>query len=223
LAKPRPAYLLVTLAPLFWAGNFVLGRALHETIPPIALSFWRWAVALLILLPFALTSLRRQRILLRRHWSILTLLGVLGVTNFNTFVYLGLQTTSATNAVLLQSTTPVLIVGLSFLLLQQGIGLRQTAGILLSLGGVAVIVARGDLGICTPIHKVPIAQKEIIKICRLKEKPVAVATQMLESMTSSIRPTRAEVADVANAMVNEEPSALTWRAVVLEVASWKPG
>jgi len=63
------------LTPLSWAGNFVLGRALHETIPPIALSFWRWAVALLILLPFAPTSLRKQRTLLRRRWPILTLIG----------------------------------------------------------------------------------------------------------------------------------------------------
>lgn len=144
LAKSASAYLLVSLATLFWAGNFVLGRALHETIPPIALSFWRWAVALLILLPFALTPLRRQRILVRRYWAILSLLGVLGVTNFNTFVYLGLRTTSATNALLLQSTTPVLIVAISFLLLREGIGLRQTAGILLSLAGVAAIVTAGD-------------------------------------------------------------------------------
>jgi drug/metabolite transporter (DMT)-like permease len=138
------AYLLVSLAPLFWSGNFVLGRALHETIPPIALSFWRWAVALLILLPFVSRGLYRQAGIIRRHWAILALLGLLGVTNFNTFVYVGLQATTATNAVLLVSTTPVLILALSFLLLGLTVRPPQAAGVLLSLAGVGAIVTAGD-------------------------------------------------------------------------------
>ena len=120
--------LLAGLPPLFWAGNFVLGRALHADIPPLALSFWRWALALLILLPFAHRGLRRQAGLLRRHWGWLSVLAVLGVTNYNTFAYLGLQATTATNGVLLASTTPVLIVLLSWLLLGQGVGIRQGFG-----------------------------------------------------------------------------------------------
>jgi drug/metabolite transporter (DMT)-like permease len=129
---------------LFWAGNFVLGRAVHELIPPIALSFWRWAIALLLVLPLAWRHLHGQWPILRRHWALLTVLGVLGVTNFNTFVYLGLQTTTATNAVLLVSTTPVVIVALSFALLGMRVTAVQLAGIIISLSGVAIIVARGS-------------------------------------------------------------------------------
>ncbi len=77
-------------------------------------------------------------------------------------------------------------------------GLKNINDIIRAADGI--IVARGDLGICVPIYKVPIIQKEIIKKCRLSNKPVAVATQMLESMTEEPIPTRAEVTDVANAI-----------------------
>lgn len=142
--SPSP-YLLLVLTTLFWAGNYVLGRAVHTVFTPFALSFWRWAVALVILLPFVWASLREQRALLRRHWPILLLLSVLGVVNFNTFVYIGLQRTTATNALITLSITPVLIVGLSFLLLRQTVSKWQALGILVSLVGVLVIVGRGDL------------------------------------------------------------------------------
>ncbi|MDG4553180.1 MAG: DMT family transporter [Candidatus Competibacter sp.] len=142
--RPSP-YLLLVLTTLFWSGNFVLGRAVHTVFSPFTLSFWRWAVALAILLPFVWTALWEQRSLLRRHGPILLLLGVLGVVNFNTFVYIGLQSTTATNAVIMLSVTPVLIVALSFLLLRQTVTGWQALGILVSLAGVLVIVARGDL------------------------------------------------------------------------------
>lgn len=138
-----PIWLLAMLPPLFWAGNFVLARALHAEIPPIALSFWRWAIALLILLPFVAAPLWRQRALLRRHWPLLTLFAVLGVTNYNTIAYLGLQHTTATNGVLLSSVTPAVIVALSFLLFAVRLRAAQVAGILLSMAGVMVIATEG--------------------------------------------------------------------------------
>ena len=138
-----PIWLLAALPPLFWAGNFVLARALHMEITPIALSFWRWAIALLILLPFVYSGLWRQRSLLRRHWPVLTLFAVLGITNYNTFAYLGLQHTTATNGVLLSSVTPVVIVALSFLLFRVPLRGVQLLGILLSLAGVVLIATEG--------------------------------------------------------------------------------
>jgi drug/metabolite transporter (DMT)-like permease len=138
-----PIWLLAALPPLFWAGNFVLARALHMEITPIALSFWRWAIALLILLPFVHSELWQQRRLLLRHWPVLTLFAVLGVTNYNTFAYLGLQHTTATNGVLLSSVTPVVIVALSFLLFRVPLRGAQLFGILLSLAGVVLIATEG--------------------------------------------------------------------------------
>ena len=139
---PSP-YLLLVLTTLFWSGNFVLGRAVHTVFTPFTLSFWRWALALAILLPFVWTSLRDQAPLLLRHWAILLLLSILGVVNFNTFVYIGLQTTTATNAVIMLSVTPVLIVAISFVLLRQTVTAWQALGIGVSLTGVLVIISQG--------------------------------------------------------------------------------
>ncbi len=138
-------YLLLVLTTLFWSGNFVLGRAVHTVFTPFTLSFWRWTVALAILLPFVWKSLRIQAPLIRQHRLILLWFSVLGVVNFNIFVYLGLQATTATNALIMLSVTPVLIVALSFLLLRQTVTRWQSIGIAISLIGVLVIVSRGDI------------------------------------------------------------------------------
>ncbi len=79
-------------------------------------------------------------------------------------------------------------------------GLKNIDNIINEADGI--IVARGDLGICVPIYKVPVIQKEIIRKCVAKKKPVVVATQMLDSMTEEPMPTRAEVSDVANAILD---------------------
>jgi len=138
-------YLLLVLVALFWAANSVLARWIRFEIPPISLSFWRWAVAGAILLPFVWRDMVRIWPLVRSNLGQVALLSILGVTNFNTFLYLGLQTTTASNAVLLLSVMPLIIILLAWLILGVPIRLRQSLGILVSMAGVAVIVARGEL------------------------------------------------------------------------------
>ncbi|MFT6915887.1 MAG: drug/metabolite transporter (DMT)-like permease [Motiliproteus sp.] len=137
--------LLLVLTTLFWAGNFVVARATHLSMPPLSLSFWRWLLALLILLPWVAPKLVSERALIFKHWKILLLLSVLGVVNFNSFIYLGLQYTTATNATLLQSVVPSLVMLLAVFLLGQKISRLQAVGLALSLLGVLCIVLRGDL------------------------------------------------------------------------------
>ena len=140
---PSP-YLLLSLSSLFWSGNWVVGRALRDTVPPIALSFWRWLLATLILLPFAYPHLKSGWPAIRRSWKLLVLLGVCGTSVFNAFGYVGVHYTTATNGVLLQSFAPVMIVALSRIWFHERLQTQQVIGLLLSLAGVACIMARGD-------------------------------------------------------------------------------
>ena len=142
----RP-YLLLMLATLFWAGNFVLARSVRLDVPPIGLAFWRWSLAGALLLPFVWEPMRAAWPLVRGHLRLVVTLALLGVTLFNTFVYLGLQTTTASNGVLLQSVMPVMILLLSRLVLDTRVSAMQALGILVSMGGVLVIVTRGDAGV----------------------------------------------------------------------------
>ena len=138
-------YLLLTLTALFWAGNAVVARALHTLLPPATMAFWRWVLALLLLSPFVLRPMYEQRALLRANWGRLALLGVLGVGCYNTFLYAAMQTTTATNGVLINSITPLLIVLIGRVLFGVRMTGRQQIGILLSLIGIVGIVSRGEI------------------------------------------------------------------------------
>lgn len=140
------AYLLLTVSSLTWGGNFVVGRYVYDQVPPVALSFWRWAVALAVLLPFTAIVTLKQRRLIVRHWRILAALGASGIAIFHILVYQALHFTQAVNAALFLSTTPVFIVVLSWLMLRERLSTRQGLGITISLIGAVVIIMRGELG-----------------------------------------------------------------------------
>lgn len=140
----RQPYLLLVLTTLFWSGNFVLGRAVHAAVPPVALAFWRWAGGFLIVLPFAWPYLARDLTIARRHWRFVLLLSALGVASFNTLVYLGLGRTTAINGLLIQSFMPLAIIAASLALFGERINRWQAIGLALSLAGIVAIVARGE-------------------------------------------------------------------------------
>lgn len=152
MIQRMPAWLLLSLASLFWAGNFVLGRGMRGHVPAVAFAFWRWAIAFLLLLPFTWRGLWERRRILLASWGTVLVLGILGVGNFNTLVYVGLQHTTATNAVLLNAACPAFIAAIAFVSRQGRASPAQLAGIALSLAGVAVILARGDLETLRAVH-----------------------------------------------------------------------
>ena len=138
------AFAALALANLFWAGNWVIGRALREAFDPITLNFWRWLVAAVVLAPFALPELVGKHAVIRRHAGLLALLAVTGVVIFQSLVYLGLRTTTAINAVLLNSSAPLFMLLCSWVIERERATRRQVAGMLVSLCGILVIVSHGE-------------------------------------------------------------------------------
>jgi len=139
------AWDLLVLANLFWAGNIVLGRGVAGHVPPITLAYWRWTGAFIIAFGFAWPYLKKDAPNLLRYWRMMLLLSATGIATYNTMSYIGLTSTTALNVLLLQSAGPLVIIVWAFALFGDRPTLRQAAGVLVSLFGVAIIAAHGSL------------------------------------------------------------------------------
>jgi drug/metabolite transporter (DMT)-like permease len=138
------AWGLLAVANFFWAGNIVLARGLAGQVPPVALAYWRWTGAFIVAVGFAWPRLRGDLPVLLRHWRMMLLLSATGVASYNTLSYIGLTSTTALNVLLLQSATPLIIIVWAYLLFRDVPSLSQSAGVLFSLCGVAVIASQGS-------------------------------------------------------------------------------
>jgi drug/metabolite transporter (DMT)-like permease len=153
---PRVAGLLL-LPPLLWAGNAVVGRLLVGSVPPLMLNFLRWALALVLLLPLAwpavATPAARQRI--AQRWRPLLTLGLFGVGAYNALQYLALTTSTPLNVTLIASSAPVWMLAIGALFFGQRPTGRALAGAALSLLGVAIVLARGNMAQLAQVRFVP--------------------------------------------------------------------
>ncbi|WBS05826.1 DMT family transporter [Pseudoduganella sp. SL102] len=134
---------LLTLAPLLWAGNAIVGRLVHDLVPPMTLNFLRWLLALGILLPLAGPVFGRDSGLWR-HWRRYALLGLLGVGMYNALQYLALQTSTPINVTLVAAGMPVWMMATGWLFFGASVSRKQMIGAVLSIGGVLVVLARGE-------------------------------------------------------------------------------
>jgi drug/metabolite transporter (DMT)-like permease len=136
--------LLLSIPPLLWAGNAIVGRLVREAVPPMTLNLLRWAIALVILLPLGRAALRPGSGVLA-NWRRYALLGLLGIGMYNSLQYLALQSSTPINVTLVASGMPVwmMLVGRLFF----GAPLRpwQVGGAVLSILGVLVVLCRGDV------------------------------------------------------------------------------
>jgi len=145
-------YLLLCITALCWAGNAIVGRLAAGHIPPVTLSFLRWSLAFLIILPIAWKHLKRDWAAIRQKLGTMIVLSITGIGAFNTLQYWSLEYTQALNTLLLQSAGPLFVAVWSLVLLGVRLTPAQAAGIVLSLTGVLVILLHGDLTALTGIQ-----------------------------------------------------------------------
>jgi drug/metabolite transporter (DMT)-like permease len=140
----RSPILALTLATLFWSGSFVVGRALRDDIDPVVLTLLRWLISLAIFAPFVGKEVCRHLPVLRREWRLIVGLAATGIALFHPLVYVALQHTSATNALLTLSLSPVVILIGASLANGKRPTSRELSGLAVSLAGAAVLITRGD-------------------------------------------------------------------------------
>ena len=135
--------LLLTIPPLLWAGNAIVGRLVQGLIPPVTLNFFRWVLAFAILLPLAGWVLRPASGMWA-HWRRFGLLALLGVGCYNALQYLALQTSTPLNVTLVAASMPLWTLALGALFFGATVSRLQLLGALLSMAGVAVVLSRGQ-------------------------------------------------------------------------------
>jgi drug/metabolite transporter (DMT)-like permease len=138
-------YLLLSLTSLFWAGNIVIGRFISTHVPPIALTWFRWGIAFLILLPFSAPHLKRDWAVIRNHVGIMSIFALTGNAAYHVMAYYGLHYTEAINVLLLQSIGPLQVALWTLVMYRERLSAVQAVGISTSLAGVLVIISRGSI------------------------------------------------------------------------------
>lgn len=138
-------FLMLSIAPLCWAGNVVLARGVIDIIPPIGFAFWRWTTAFLILLPFSLNQVKKDWPMAKKGWKYLMLLSILGISCFNTLLYAAVHTTTAINAALIQTSLPAFIILISLFYYKERVTSIQIAGVTLCILGASLVVLHGQL------------------------------------------------------------------------------
>lgn len=141
------AFVLLTLTTLFWGGNAIVARGFYMDIPPVSLAFWRWSLASMIVIVISWRQLRRDWSTIIKSWRIMLLLSLLGIALFNTLLYQGAHTTSAINLSLVQTTMPLIVIVLCYVMYRERITGLQTVGVLFALAGGIVTISRGNLEI----------------------------------------------------------------------------
>lgn len=143
-ASPALAWAGLVLASLFWAGNALIARAFHQVIPPMSLAFWRWVLALGLLLPFVAVPLWQQRrALLEARWQLLVL-AALSIAGYSSMLYQAAQTTTAINITLLNTCLPLVLFLGAGLLLGEWPVRRVWYGMLFAAVGLLVLISRGS-------------------------------------------------------------------------------
>ncbi len=145
----------IAASALAFSTNYLLARIGPDLVSPMVLTFGRWLVLSLLLLPFAASDLLRLRAELVRSWRTLVLLAVSGMGICGGALYIGGKTTTAVNLALITTISPILIVIGARLFLRERMSATQTAGTALAFFGVVLIVIKGDVEQLTQLMFTP--------------------------------------------------------------------
>ena len=144
---------MLVLATLFWAGNFIVGKAAFvENIPPMSLVFLRWSLVWLILLPFTYKEILKHKDVILKNLPLLFFLALTSVGLFNSFTYLALVYTQVINASLFNTAIPAMIILLCFLFKIEKTNRFQIMGLILSVIGILSIITKLDLNILLSLN-----------------------------------------------------------------------
>ena len=141
------------MATLIWSGNFIVARGVIKDIPPVALNFYRWLAASIFIAPFAVKQFRAEWKIVKQSWHYLFWIALMGISLFNTFVYVGAHYTSAINLALIGTTSsPVMSIIFARIFLKERIGLLKMAGMIVCITGVLFLLAKGDFQNLIHLH-----------------------------------------------------------------------
>ena len=132
-------------ATALWSGNFIVARGLSDLIPPISLAFYRWLIAVLVFTPFVIRGFAKDWPRVRPHIGYMAVTAFIGVTCFNTFIYIAGHTTTAMNLSLIAITFPVFVVLISRVLFKEVLTVKRAVGIVIVLTGVVCLITRGEV------------------------------------------------------------------------------
>ena len=133
------------LATAVWSANFVVSRGLADAIPPCTLAVGRWLTAFCAVLPFALPSLKRDWPHFIRHWKYYLAFSFIGITFFNTAIYIGAHSVPALNMSLIATSSPLFTILLARVFFGEAITRNRLIGIAIVLCGILLLMAKGDL------------------------------------------------------------------------------
>ena len=146
MSKNYLAYLFLVLAALFWSGNFIVGKfATLFEVPPLTLNFFRWISVWFILIPFTYKEIYKNLPYIKNNWLVISFMGVITISTFNSVVYFALNYTQVINAVLMLAAIPAATIVLSSIMKIEKTNIFQVLGLLLSIIGIGSIISNGEM------------------------------------------------------------------------------
>ena len=183
-------YLYAIAATIIWSGNFVVARNSIDAVPPISLAYWRWLVAVIALAPIAIKPLISDWYIIKKNKLYICTASILGVSLFNTLIYIASHTTTAINLSLIAITFPVFIILISRVIYHELLTVNKALGVFLVTLGIITLITKGDVSV---LKQIEFAKGDLwmllaavtfaIYSLMLKHKPKKLGTRSFQMIT----------------------------------------